>query len=293
MKTGIWDIFFNILLFIFWFRIFCPDDRNTYFNAYLSSIYRISDKFIEFLRPAFPMVPRRLVALISFIFLLVLRGMAIPNGTQWVLLFGFERAVDTSDLSPCVVFSLLSFMVFLFKIWGLSLIYVRSHGAPLNHPAGMLHHVSLPFTRLRPDFRPIALLCAGIVLVAAVDLTGQPYTSEIPGLFITGLIDWQGDAVPVLFFKLFIVAIAAWAQILIIIQQVMILLIITSWISMFTASAHINNFCREWLDFLLGPMRKYPVRIGMLDMSPVVFFFFLMFLHSILMGILINSFDKL
>ena len=53
------------------------------------------------------------------------------------------------------------------------------------------------------------------------------------------------------------------------------------------------HFCRTWIDFLMGPLRRYPLRIGMLDLTPIIMIFALDFLHRFMMGILARSYLKL
>lgn len=252
-----------------------------------------SNSAIRFLRPVFFGTPDRIIATIAFVFLIILRGMAIPADADWSLMLGFQRGVNGPDLASCMIFSILSFFVFMFNIWSLSIIYVRTRSTPNDSAGGAIFQFARPFTDIRPELRPVILLAAGIGLSALLDLFGHPVMEIYQGISIQGNIGWQTTEWPAVLAKLSIIAIAGWAQILAIIRQFIIFLIIGSWISMFTASSQMQVFCREWLDFLLGPIRRYPIRIGMIDLSPIVFFFIVGFIHSLLLAILINSFNKL
>jgi uncharacterized protein YggT (Ycf19 family) len=58
------------------------------------------------------------------------------------------------------------------------------------------------------------------------------------------------------------------------------------WIGMATNASNLGWMCAEWLDHLLGPLRRYPIRIGMFDLTPLVFFFGLGLLQSALFRVL-------
>jgi uncharacterized protein YggT (Ycf19 family) len=59
----------------------------------------------------------------------------------------------------------------------------------------------------------------------------------------------------------------------------MILLVIGSLVSLFTGSTDMAFVCKEWIDLLLGPLRRYRLQIGPLDLSPVVYIIALSFLR--------------
>jgi uncharacterized protein YggT (Ycf19 family) len=50
---------------------------------------------------------------------------------------------------------------------------------------------------------------------------------------------------------------------------------------------------RDWLDFLLGPLRNLPLRIGMFDLTPIVMIFALDWAHRLIMAVLMGSYLKL
>jgi uncharacterized protein YggT (Ycf19 family) len=91
----------------------------------------------------------------------------------------------------------------------------------------------------------------------------------------------------------FLSALAAWTDVLHIIRSLMIVLIIGSWVSMFTQSHALMMFCRDWIDFIIGPLRRYPLRLGPIDLTPIVMIFALELLHKVLMSILLASYNKL
>lgn len=288
MRFTMWDTLFNVLLLMFWFRIWISEDRSLYFNPYLAPIGRLSESVINFLRPVFFGTPPRLVAAIALAFLLLFRGMifhgmAVSGKAEWFLRLGFGICrTGTAGTVSCLTFSVLSFAIFLFKLWGLSLIYVGPRrGSSLEHTTDTLYHLSRPFSDFRIELRPFILLTCGIILVFLLRLAG----STPPGFAA-----WQETPMPSLLLKSGISALAGWVDVLPVIVNFLMLLIIGSWVSMFASSQGIMFFCRAWIDLLLGPVRRWPIRIGMIDLTPIIFFFAVSFIHQILMGILYRSY---
>ena len=286
MQFGMWDSVFNMLVLILWFRIWTRDgDRNVAFNPYLVPLDRMSGTLLGFLRPAFFGLPSQVLSLIVVGFLLAFRGLAVPDKMMWHISMGFERQAAVSGVWPGIAFSFLSFGVFLFKIWGVAVIYVRGRGVPSERGDAALCYLSRPLTFLAVELRPIVLLVMGILLAGAVDAAGQPAIQPTtPGVLAT--IDWQSIAPGVLVLKLALIALAGWVQVLNFLSAAMIVLIIGSWIAMFASSQEFVMLCREWTDFLLGPLRNRPLRVGMLDLTPLIFFFLVGIIYTSLLRLL-------
>ena len=104
---------------------------------------------------------------------------------------------------------------------------------------------------------------------------------------------YETATTPLLAARLLLVSLSGWVALLPVVQSCLILMIIGSWVSMLTGSHGLASFCREWIDLLIGPMRRFPLRIGMLDLTPLVFMFALGFVHVLLQSILLHSFLKL
>lgn len=284
MQFGLWDTLFNFLTLVFWFRIWNERERQVVFNPYLAPLARMSDSTLGFLRPVFAGLSSRAVCGVIVVLLILLRGLAVPRNAQWVIAIGFARQARLTPAAG-ILFSLLSFAVFLFKLWGLTLIYDRSRRMPSEHTTASLHLLGRPFTRIRPEYRPAVLLAIGMVLVAAADLAGQLPRVAVPGV-LPAVLSWGRAAPPVTVIQLAILALTGWAQVLLILQQFMIILIIMSWVSIFTSSQQLMLMGRDWLNLLLGPLRRYPIRLGPIDLSPIVFFFAVAIVHFVLLAVL-------
>lgn len=279
MDFGRWDTLFNFLLLFFWYGMWTSRERQTFFNPFLSPLSRATDAVTRFLQPVFPGVPGRAVCGVAFVVLVIMRALAVPHNARWALTMGFEAGVaNAGDVVSCLVFSVLSFACFLFSLWGLSLIYVHKRDvSSLDQTAGALHFLSRPFTRLQPAVRPWVLWAFGAVLASLVNVTGAASAAAQDGLVLRSAVS----------------ALAGWVQVLGIVQGLVILTILGSWLSMFTGSQGIMFPCRSWLDMLIGPLRRYPIRIGMLDLSPLVFLIGLGFLQMLLLALLQASYNVL
>ena len=110
---------------------------------------------------------------------------------------------------------------------------------------------------------------------------------------VPGYLLWRGPDALTSLFKLLMLALIGWVQLLPMLQSLMLLLIIGSWVSMFAQSHNLAMLCRDWINLLLGPLRRYPLRIGMFDLSPIVFFFAIGLVHAILMSILVAAYNSL
>ena len=280
-----------MVLLVFWFRIWTSNDRRVAFNPYLSPLGRVSEAVVNFMRPVFFSTPPRLIAAMSLAFLIVFRSMifhsiAASSQVEWILNIGFEaHRIDVVNAVSCMIFSVLSFAIFLFNLWGLSLIYVWfKRGSSFDHTVDALYQLSRPFSDVRNELRPVILLAFGMILIFFLSrLAGEmsPITVRRATSLLT-LIVASGMS-----------SLAGWVHVLPIIMNVLMMLIIGSWVSMFTSSHGIMLFCREWIDMLLGPARRYPIRIGMLDLTPIVFFLVISFVHQLLIRVLFNSYQGL
>jgi len=286
MQFGMWDTLFNLVLLLFWTRIWATEPHDMLSNPYLAPIGRLQRSAVNFLHPLLPFLPRYLIAALALVFLIVFRGVAVPRNVNWVLGIGFAAArVDGNSMSACVIFSALSFALFLFRLWGISLIYVRTRrSASFANTSDALYQLGSPFTGLEVTIRPLVLLAVGVLLSYLLTIVGN----------VAGAATVHETAItPLLVVRLLIVSLSGWVALLPLVRSCLILMIIGSWVSMLTGSYGLASFCREWIDLLIGPLRRFPLRIGMLDLTPLLFMFALGYVHVFLQGILYRSFLNL
>jgi uncharacterized protein YggT (Ycf19 family) len=284
MEFATLDMVFNALLLVFWLRIWTSGDSRLFFNPHIAPINRFSESVLTFFWPVFRRTPSKVVATIIVVALLAIRGLAVPESVVWGLSVGFEYQLCAQSLACHMMFSVLSFLIFLFKIWGFSLIYARIASGPFDHAGGTLRYLSLPFSDVKMELRPLALAVFGM---------GLAFLLNVRCVANQGWLVLPDSFVPAIFLKYFISAFACWASVLPVLSVIIVILIVGSWISLFSNSSRLAFVCREWLDMLMGPLRNYPIRIGMLDLTPLVLIFAIQWLYPVLLRILSVSYERL
>ena len=289
MQFGTWDTIFNMLLMIFWLKIWVGKDRAFFFNPYMAAIGRWMDAVSTFLRPAFFGLSDRIVAAISLAFLLALRGAAAPRApSAWLLRLGFEiRQVASPSIAVAIAFSFLSFGIFIFKLWAVSLFYLRDRARPSSHSSSALYLVARPYTGLSPALRPAVLIIFGMLLAASLNVAGaippglKMLISGVPAHPLTSGISSVAFGI-----RCAVSSLGGLVDALTVLQHAVILFVIGSLVSSFTGSGGMMAFCRDGLDMLMGPLRRRPIRIGMLDLTPIVFLFVISLIQGFLYVIL-------
>jgi uncharacterized protein YggT (Ycf19 family) len=291
MQYGTWDTLFNILVMVFWFGLWAHEDNRTlYFNPYLTTLARLSVGAVHFLRPVFFGLSPRWIAAVAIVFLLLLRGVAAPAQPEaWIIRFGFEvRQPAASSVPASLVFSLISFAIFIFKLWGISLLFAGGRRPPVDCAAGTLHELARPFTGCPPAWRPPVLLVMGVAIASLMTLAGAPSNSPLSEF--TRLIADNPEQLA----RYAVSSLAAWVDLLLLVRSLLLVLIIGSWIGSFAGAPGIATFCREWTDLLLGPLRRFPIRIGMMDLTPLIVLLAIQYLiWPILMGTLLVAYGAL
>jgi len=285
MQFGMWDTLLNGLLFLFWFKLWNkPADHALRSNPYLWQLGHTSDKLISFLSPVFFGAPPAVISVVALLFLVVFRAAAVPTSAHWILNVGFVGGeADPIKFISCLSFSFLSFAAFLFYLWGMSLVYVRDARSSLfRHTTGTLFAMSRPFTSIPLVVRPVVLVLFGMILAAGLKAATGGVGSILPD---TGRLAALGSYA--------IASLTGWANVLLVITQCIVLLIIGSWASQLGASPSLMFMCRDWMDMLLGSMRRFPVRLGILDLTPVVFLFLLTGLYIMLFRVLDHAYKAL
>jgi len=287
MNLSMWELLINVAALLFWFRLWVPEERDLYFNPYLAALWRFSEQIVGALRAVFIRTPDRLIALLSLLFLLVFRGVVFYGlarrspDVSWSLHLGFAQSrlqAGNADFLLFLGFSFLSFAMFLFIVWGLATFYAGRKQTSLNYASRTLFHISQPFSLIRMEWRPLVFVAFGVVLA----------------LLVNGDIASPGDMFPAgsltlsNAMKSVLSALDGWVmEVLTVLQLLMLVMILGSWAAMFSTSPALGYFCRDWIELLLGPLRRFPLRLGMFDLTPLIFFLSLTYviqpaLHTLL-----------
>ncbi|MBM4149486.1 MAG: YggT family protein [Lentisphaerae bacterium] len=272
MVFGAWDSVVNAVLLVFWLRMWAGEHRSLVFNQYLSPLARLTDSISDFLRPVFAGLPVKAVMGICLLALLLLRGLAIRPDSPGFIAMGFEVRTPFGEVVlPRVAFSFLSFAKFLFQVWGLSLLYCggRSSLSGAGHAQEALAFVARPFTFIPRAARPGVLLVFGAAIALSLGLLGH----QVPGLSVAAEETIRGRLPLTAGLGAVLCALQEGVNLLSIIRSALVVLIIGALVSMFAGSQLVLFVCRDWTDLLLGPARRFPLRIGPLDLTPLLFLF--------------------
>ena len=285
----------NMLLFALWFRIWTTDDRDTFFNPYLAPVAKMSNFLLDPLKPVFRGLPNPICATVVLVFLLILRGMAIPQEADWRLVLGVERLVDSNRTIPFISFSFLSFAIFLFRLWSVALLYVSSQKTHWGRAGGAVRCLARPFSNLPQLLQPIVLLGIGTLLALGIDSFGhRPGIPSDMGMgFINTDLGFGTNPPAILFLKFILVSALGMTSVLGLMHSMMIVFIIGSWIAMFARSSEAMALCRDGIDFLLGPLRNRRVMIGSFDLSALAFIIVVGILHGAMFSIISGSLQAL
>jgi uncharacterized protein YggT (Ycf19 family) len=287
MQIAVWDSLVNLVLLVFWLRLWTrTGDRQTVFNHYLAPLDQASSAIIGFLRPICLGAPVQTVAAVVIVAIIALRGLAVPEHAIWFVTLGFDRLADTAHVGTRMAFSALSFGVCLFKLEVIAILYAAGRSRVVSdQPATALAYLARPLSLIHAEWRPLALFFFGILLAAGLDVFGL-FIQRSTIASVPAIIEWQTSAPIVTALKLAILTLAAGVQVLPVLQSILYLLIVGSWVSMFTGSHGLALLCQEWITLLLGPLRSYPLRIGMFDLTPIVFAVALGFVSNWLLQLL-------
>ena len=302
MQFNMWDTVFNLLMLAFWFRIWSEGRPKLIFNPYLAPFDRFSTAALNFLRPVFPGLSGRTVSIMAVAFLILLRAalaMRLPDG--WLLFFGFEiRQPIPYSIATYILYSTVSFGSFLFKLFGLSLLFAWSEDAPSLHTRAVLYHLAQPFSRVPLRIRPGVLILIGGILAFLLATCGQKPTLEllqnlhIPGPMIEAVRNMPetgNQSAIIILLRSFLSSLGGLVSILSILIQAVFFLIIISWISLFAGSRRMAEFCQDWLSLILTPLQRFKLRVGMFDLTPIVFLVAVSVLQGIALLILIGIYQ--
>lgn len=285
MPVNTIDMIWNVALLLFWMRVWPMSDRAVFFNPILGTIHRVTDPVLKFLQPAFGRLSSRYPALLVFVLLLVGKALAFAWMRDWGMRFGFEQRICAASAECRLVFTVVSFAMFLFKIWGFSLLYVRNVWHASTDPASeILYAMARPFDDAPVRLRPFLLVGFGLLIGYAINACGLPSPGSPPPIEANlGM----GMA------RLFVSTVTAWVGLLPLIASLLILLIILSWAAMFSTSGSLAFFSHQWIDLLLGPLRRYPIHLGPLDLMPLLVLVAIQLVSPVLLNILSLSYAGL
>ena len=284
----------DFLLLLFWVRLWSQPERELYFNPFLSAPTRLTDKVLDFLRPALPL-PERLVVLLLMLFLLVFRAVALARFLpleRWEITIGavMRYTSQGQELQQILAFSALHFFFFIARFWGVYvLMQLLTPVFRRDRASEAFHFAALPLSALHRRWTQILLLVAVHgMLVFELGLLGTPSLPQP--------IDAQMTA-PALchetnpWLALGCLTLFSVADLLMMAWQMMFALLVGSFAASMLQNSTLNAVCTESVAAMLGTRRRFI--IGFIDLTPLLYMLSVYLLYTaVLLPLLLELLTK-
>lgn len=273
----------NLFFLLLWIRLWRLSEHEFYFNPLLSAPTRLTDRLVEFLRPVLAGFPPRAIVAVTLLFLLAFRGILLGSlGRDWVIAVGsaYARAFPTGSHIGCILFSITEFIVFLIRLWGLAfLVALMTPVTRHDRVTEAFRCFTLPFSLLPRLSMAPAILLLNALLVLHLQHTGRPFAGQIssglPALAVT--LDWQAPLRTLLGLS-WLTGLAV-ADIFLAAYGAMMAVVVASLLALVTQNRGLQMLANEVVRFLLGGFSRRPLMIGMIDLTPLAYFFVMNILH--------------
>ncbi len=280
----------DLFLLLLWARIWIDSDQEFYFNPLLSAPVRLTDRIFDFLRPVFIGLPSRGIALFTLLFLLAFRGAVVYKAAAaWSLTVGMvvQRQLPLESWQACMLFSGLEFLVFLVRLWGLALLI--SLITPTRRPDRAtlaFRFFTVPFSVLpRLPLAACVVLLNVLVMLALQHVGVQPMTESIVGLKpLDAGLDWAQPIAALV--QLGWLTALSLSDVLLMARSAMLVCVFTGLGAALLQKRGLQQLCNEAVQVLLGGFGRRPLLVGMMDLTPIVYFMALDFLYRLAVGVL-------
>ena len=277
----------DLLLLLFWVRLWSLPDKELYFNPLLSAPTRLTDRVLDFLRPALPL-PGRLTALLLLAFLLAFRAVALTYfraEETWSLTIGtiYNFAPRTSGVHGALIFSALHFLFFIARYWGVYvLIQILTPALRRDRAAEAFHFAALPLALLQRWAQILLLLVVHGVLVYELTLVGAGTVQALPGIAAHPLAPPVAAAASDRLLYLGCLSLLSVADLLMMAWQLMFALLVGSFAAALLQNAALNAICNEGVATMLGTRKR--LIVGFLDLTPLLYMAGAYILYNLVIG---------
>lgn len=271
METSL--IITDLLLLLFWVRLWSLPDKELYFNPLLSAPTRLTDRVLDFLRPVLPL-PGRFTALLLLAFLLTFRAVALNYfcaEESWVLTVGtiYNFSPRAPGVHGALTFSVLHFLFFIARYWGVYvLIQLLTPALRRDRASEAFHFAALPLAALQRWAQILLLLVVHGMLVYELNLVGAGTVHALPGIAAHPLAPPVADVSGRLLY-LGCLGLLSVADLLMMAWQLMFALLVGSFIAAMLQNAALNAICSEGVATMLGTRKR--LMVGFLDLTPLLY----------------------
>lgn len=275
------QVIFNVLLLLFWVRLWSAPANEFYFNPFLSGTVRLTDSVLSFLRPVLRL-PEQASALLTLLFIGAFKTLLLGRmGGSWSLTVGavFHFSLPPSgDLwGPHFLYSALDAALFFARFWTVYfLVLAISPQQRASRAFEAFAYFARPFSRIPFLAQPVVLLaihgalafvlCRTGVLTEAMagQQAGVEQASASP--FLTGPFFMQ-------LLKTGWLGVLSMADGLALLTQALFILILGNFAAAILQIGSLTIICHETVEMLLGRFARNPVTGMGLDFTPLIFFF--------------------
>jgi len=243
------ELLLNLALLLLWCRIWtrADDPRAFYFNPLASSMMRATDRVLGWLRAPLPSLPDRALAGLALLLALALKALVMYSRPSTLWPVGYH---------VFLINEVTLFLVFALQIAGLNAL-IRLISPGRSGRAGQVAEiVSRPVSWIPQTALQQVAALAGIYII--MRLTHCPCIRDVLRTCVDILQLWS---------------------------QCTLLAILASLVSLFAPHSAIAAHGREYAAFLLGRFSGLLV-VGMLDLTPILFFYGLGFVHGVLYNLI-------
>lgn len=271
---------FNLLILLFWIRLWSAPAQDFYFNPFLSGTVKFTDSVLAFLRPVLAM-PEQAAAFVVIVFLALFKTILFARlNVVWDIRIGnsflFSPEASPGQITPTLLFSLLHVAVFLVRLWTVYLL-VRAITPSFRHTRATeaLAFFSRPFSWLPAIVQPVVLLALHGLLVFTLSRTGTLSMIGLPtespkaittSPFLTGPLVFQ-------LLKTGWLAALSFADGLMLLTRSLFVLILCNLGAAVFQSQTLLILCNEGVELLLGRFARRGVGGMGFDFTPLIFFF--------------------
>ena len=278
----------NFVMLLFWIRLWADPKREFYFNPFLSGPVRFVDSVTSAMG-----LPVRLACLLILIVGIALRGaIAYHYGHMWQISLGsvFFFRPTAMTVQQLLTFSMLDFFLFVVRLWT-AYILIRVITPPSHHSraAEAFHFAVRPFSLMAPLPRLALLALFHLLIVfelmhsaSLTTLSSAAKQGVLPQMPPTGL----PDAI-INFLRLGWMAAASFADGLNAMRVSLMVFVFGGLLATIVRNQLLRQICYEALNVVMGRFARVPFAAGMIDFTPLVFFFALQIIYSVASSLLL------
>jgi hypothetical protein len=253
------NLLIHLALLFLWCRIWTDDDRDFFFNPFISGPMRVVNRVLDVLRAPLPFLPDRVLAAIALLAALALKAAVSKPAGETNPFYHLHLVVE-----------IIAFLIFAFQIAAINAILLLM--SPRRY--GRAGQVADLFARPVGWIRPAALQL--LVVPVAIFLCCQ--LSNI-AWFRVSIIRVELFMQYSLSKTMFISVILHFLNTLQVWSKCTLLAILASWAGLIMPRSLVAAYGRDFCSLLLGRFSGSLV-VGMMDLTPLVFFFVVRWLHE-------------